>query len=114
MVTNRNHEVRNHGGGLDRVRTTGPKPTPAHPKVAPPSRHNTGKAVAGRKDKLCAGFGLRGSTSSGHGIYRSEGRLVEEGGAVNSRKYAVIFPLLGMSSVPLPQNKRLDAHQVEN
>lgn len=49
LVNNRRHEVAIHGGGLNEVATTGPTPTPAHPKVASPSRHNTGVAVREHK-----------------------------------------------------------------
>ena len=85
-VFNRAHEVRFNGGGLSRVLTTGPNSAPARPKAAPPSRHNNRHSCARTQNTatcLVPNWELNGGENPGCGIYRSAGRLVDEGGAVN-------------------------------
>ena len=65
--------------------------TPAYPKVAPPSRHNNRQSCTRTQGarRYVPIRAIRGAKPD-CGTYRSGGRLVEEGGAVNSGKYGVI------------------------
>ena len=73
------HEIRSHGGGLDRVRTTGLSSTPAHPKVAPPSHQNNRRSCARTQNARtsCAELRYNGGTNPDNGFCRCRGRIVK-------------------------------------